>query len=132
MDKPYGMKRLGYWRVERDDFIIDVKDEELLKQEKCIYAFTKDDEFIRIGSSKKVLRTRIQAWRRDVSKALKGKKSQTPAWEAEGWRQYRSGDLWARVGSVVKSPVGEFETYLDEESILIGRYLPPLNRSKHR
>jgi len=33
---------------------------------------------------------------------------------------------------MVQTSVGEINTYLSEESYLIGKHLPKMNRSKHR
>lgn len=129
----YGFLGIGKWKASENSFAVDVTETELLDSGKCIYAFTDfDGQFLRIGSSKGKLGTRMKAWERDVTKALRGEKSPTPKGEAEQWRQLASGLVWARQGTKVKTPVGEFKCYLDEESVLIGRHLPPLNRSKHR
>src|SRR5215470_10382233 len=60
----------------------------------------------------------------------------TPAWEAAGWRErltlHAHGYVFARQGYTVTTPVGTFSAYLDEESILIGRHRPALNRNMHR
>jgi hypothetical protein len=132
----YGMKPLARFSLGDQCFVIDIDDEALATQEKCIYAFAIADEIVRIGSSKGVLSKRMRAWQRDVSKAIRREKSATPFWEADEWvrrlKVHRSGQVWARRGTDVTTPVGTFPAYMDEESVLIGRHLPPLNRSKHR
>lgn len=126
------MQKLGHWYVLNNDFIIEIADVEFACQEKCIYAFMKGETYIRIGSSKAPLTKRLREWERDVSNSLKGKKSQTPQKEAAIWKEKDSGELWARPGTTVETPVGTICTYLDEESALIGRHHPICNHSKHR
>ncbi len=134
--RDYGMKPLARFFLSDQCFVIDIDDEALAAQEKCIYAFAIADEIVRIGSSKGVLSKRMRDWQRDVSKAIRREKSATPFSEADEWvrrlKVHRSGQVWARRGTDVTTPVGTFPAYMDEESVLIGRHLPPLNRSKHR
>ncbi|MEM7213990.1 MAG: hypothetical protein AAF423_00500 [Pseudomonadota bacterium] len=127
------MKEIGSWRADKAGFKIELGATELLGLGKCIYAFTDtNDNFLRIGSSKNKLHDRMKAWERDVTKAILGQRSPTPVHEAKKWMEYQAGTVWARQGTVVETSVGKFECYLDEESVLIGRHLPPLNHSKHR
>lgn len=133
----YGMTQLGTVRMEGpDQFIIEIADAGLAAEECCIYAFLIGGEIQRIGSSKNRLSSRMRAWSRDVSRALSGKKSPTADWEAKEWRERLKrngfGEVWARPGTVVTTSAGTFNAYLSEESYLIGKHLPPLNRSKHR
>ena len=132
----YGMRLLGRFHLRDGGFAIDIEDDSLVAQDRCIYAFVLGGEIVRIGSSKAILRKRMKAWQRDVSKSMRGEKSATPKWEAEEWRrrlqEHGPGEIWARRGTEVTTPVGTFPAYMDEESVLIGRHLPPLNRSKHR
>ncbi len=132
----YGLAPFATVRLDRDSFLIEIADHEIASREKSIYAFVIGDEIVRIGSSKAVLASRMRSWQRDVSGALSGRKTSTPPWEAEAWRELLTthpvGTVYARIGTVVETPVGTFSAYLDEESLLIGRYRPPLNRSGHR
>lgn len=134
--RSYGLRPLASVSVVEDRFVIVIEDADLAANEKSIYAFAVEDEIVRIGSSKSRLGHRMRTWERDVSRALQGLPSSTPAWEAEAWRellgQGRAGIIYARPGTTVTTPVGTFCAYLDEESLLIGRHLPRLNRSKHR
>ena len=134
--KKYKLKRVARFFMDKNKFKIEIKDEKIAALEKTIYAFVINGKFVRIGSSKGVLRRRFRVWERDVTNRLKGKKSPTPEREARGWenllRKYGEGYVFARQGTIVKTPVGNFPAYLDEESVLIGRHSPPLNRSKHR
>lgn len=129
----YGLSRIGTWRADGDGFHIDLNESQILDNEKCIYAFLgPDSEFVRIGSSKGKLRNRMRAFVRDLTNATVGKKSPSSDWEPQAWRSIGHGDVVARQATIVSTPVGQFPAYLDEESVLIGRHLPPLNRSKHR
>lgn len=134
--RSYGLRPFASVSVVEDRFVIVIEDADLGATEKSIYAFAVEGEIVRIGSSKSRLGQRMRTWERDVSRALQGLPSSTPAWEAEAWRellgQGRVGIIYARPGTTVTTPVGTFCAYLDEESLLIGRHLPRLNRSKHR
>lgn len=123
----YGLTRIGTLKIVDDEFSIHISDEKLVNAGQCIYAFLVDDEIVRIGSSKAPLRTRLRAWQRDVSKALKGRKSPTPQSECEGWKEVlanKAGEVFARRGSFVQTPVGEINAYLAEEAALINRHRP--------
>ena len=78
----------------------------------------------------------MKSWSRDVTAALRGEKSPTPEWEAAAWRdclkEHNGGEVYARVATIVTTPIGTFEAYMDEESVLINRHRPPLNRHKNR
>lgn len=123
-------------------FSIELTLKEALQWERSIYIFLFNDEIIRVGSSKGKLGNRMKQWDRDVTNALhkmKGlsmKKSNTPEWEANNWYNllsvYNSGKIYAREGATVRTPVGEFKAYMDEESILINRHKPRLNRHTNR
>jgi len=132
----YGLKRFAQFSIKDDRFTIAIENADIAKNEKSIYAFVVDDDIVRIGSSKARLGNRMKVWQRDVSLALQGLRSSTPPSEAEAWRELlpdgRVGTVYARRGTTVTTPVGTFCAYLDEESLLIGRHQPRLNRSKHR
>ena len=104
--------------------------------EKCVYIIIVGNEIVRIGNTKNKFYQRMRRYELDISKKLEGKKSNTPEWEATSWKEriqkHKQGFVYVRKGWQVKTPVGEFNAYMDEESVLIGRHLPPLNRSKHR
>lgn len=132
----YGFLPVATVRITNCSFEIETTDEELVQKDKCIYAFLVGGEVIRIGSCKRPLARRLKDWERDVTKALKGEKSHTPDKEASVWkdemRRHGHGTVFARRGTCITTPVGTFRAYLDEESILIGKHTPRLNRSKHR
>lgn len=122
--------------LEKDEFVIKIEDEETVALEKTVYVFVIGDVIVRIGSSKGVLRGRFRAWERDITRRIQGYETSTPEWEAKEYRErlekHGEGIVFARQGTEVTTSVGTFPAYMDEESILIGRHLPPLNRSKHR
>lgn len=117
-------------------FIIDASDPEAMRLTESVYAFLIGEEIVRIGSSKGVLRTRFNAWQRDITNAMCGRRSSAPPWEGEFWLSMLpsgvTGTVWARKGTTITTPAGRFNAYLSEESHLIGRHLPRMNRSKHR
>jgi hypothetical protein len=124
----YGLRPIASVHIRDDRFTIDVTDQSALDLERCIYAFVVGDEVLRIGSSKGRLKTRLRAWQNDVSNALCGKSYRTPQAEAAVWRQslekHKTGQLYARAGTVAVTPVGELNLYMVEESVLIGRHQP--------
>jgi hypothetical protein len=133
----YGLMLIG--RIELPDdvtFSITTTLREAETWQKSTYAFVVGGEIKRIGSSKGRLRDRFASWNRDVTNALNGKKSSTPEWEAIAWRDClqtnHGGEVYARVATRVTTPIGTFETYMDEESVLINRHKPPLNRHTNR
>jgi len=133
----YGMRRVA--RIELPDdqtFSIVLEQADAACWEKAIYAFLVGDEIKRIGSSKGPLGRRFKSWSRDVTNALCHKKSSTPDWEAAEWQsclhQHNGGEVYARIATTVTTPIGTFPAYMDEESVLINRYRPPLNRHTNR
>ncbi|MGO8756851.1 MAG: hypothetical protein ACLQG3_01885 [Terracidiphilus sp.] len=140
--KMYGLKPVARVHIEGKDLKIKIVDLEAAKQEECIYAFLLGDGYFRIGSSKEPLRSRLKDYVRDISHALKEEKSPAPPEEAEKWRKALPpgslGVIYARRGTMVKTLIGEFPAFLDEESILIGKLFAEephdhiLNRNKHR
>ena len=131
----YGFTRFAEVRIEGDEFLIDIEDDELARRPMCLYAFVVGDEIVRIGSSKAPLGSRMGSWRRDVSGALAGKRTSTPLEEADGWRELlssRAGAVYARPGTEVTTQIGTFNAYMAEESHLIGLHRPRQNRSMHR
>ncbi len=137
----YGMRPVAIVNLpSATRFVVELTDENAGSWTRAIYAFLIDGEICRIGSSKGPLGARLRSWSRDLTARL-GKmdapdKMATSAVEAAQWRirleRAGSGLVLARPGTIVTTPVGEISTYLDEESVLIGRHLPALNNSKHR
>tara|TARA_B100001013_G_C24446347_1_gene377759 strand:+ start:288 stop:713 length:426 start_codon:yes stop_codon:yes gene_type:complete len=121
--------------MEGNDFKVEVL-EEFRDIEKCIYMFVVGKEIVRIGNSKAKFYQRMRAYELHISKSLEGRKSPTPLWEAKDWKErmdkHKKGFVYVREGWKVETPIGEFNSYMSEESELIGKHLPPLNRSKHR
>ena len=130
-----GFIPVAYFYVKDRQYIIDMTNEECLDWTESIYAHTIDDKIVRIGSSKNKLKSRFRSWERGVTKALNSQPSSTPRWEAFLWEKMLSekqGVLYAKKGDIVETSVGKINTYLSEESYLIGKHLPEMNRSKHR
>jgi len=125
---------IGEFFIKDSNFHIECE-ERFLSMDKFIYVHTIDNQIVRVGSSKGKLQNRMKSWERDVSKSLKGIKSPTPLWEGERWKELlknNSGVLYGKQGSLVKTDVGEINTFLSEESYLISELLPIMNRSKYR
>ncbi len=125
---------IGEFFIKDSNFHIECE-ERFLSMDKFIYVHTIDNQIVRVGSSKGKLQNRMKSWERDVSKSLKGIKSSTPLWEGERWKELlknNSGVLYGKQGSLVKTDVGEINTFLSEESYLISELLPIMNRSKYR
>jgi hypothetical protein len=137
--RAYGMKKVAEVRIaDGSRFAISITDTVLASLETCIYAFLVGGKIMRIGSSKAPLWKRLRSWERLVTARWQNPDgpSDTPQWEADGWRKcledYGCGEIHARQGTEVTTPVGVFCAYLSEESVLIGRHRPSLNRSMHR
>ena len=132
--KKMKFEKIGVFYIEKNQFIVDCY-EKFNELEKMIYIHTIDNEIVRIGSSKNKLKVRMRSWERDVSKSLDKRNSSTPIWEGQAWREIlknKKGVLYGRQGSMVKTDAGLFNAYLSEESYLIGKFSPKMNRSKHR
>jgi len=140
--KKYGLKPVARVHIEGKNLKIEIVDLEAAKHKECIYAFLMGDGYFRIGSSKEPLGSRLMGYQRDISHALKKEKSPAPPDEAKKWRKALppgiSGVIYARRGTLIKTPIGKFRAYLDEESILIGKLFEEhspekiINRNKHR
>ncbi len=138
----YRLKQVARVHISGRRFIIDNKDPEVVKDKECIYAFLVGGKVVRVGSSKAPLDRRLKAYERDITHALRGEKSPAPASEAKKWRKQlpagTEGVIYARRGTEVKTHIGKFRAYLDEESILIGKLFREqphdhvINRNKHR
>lgn len=138
----YGFLHVGTISLTADEiFLFHLTFEDAKKWEKAVYAFVFKDEIVRIGSSKGLLGNRMRDWSRDTTNVLRkinGKEAKKPAgpnWETGGYRDLcRDGEglIYARQATTVETPVGKFRAYMDEESILINRYKPRLNRHTNR
>ena len=132
----YGLKEIGGIELTESTFKIVLSDDKAGKWQKAIYAFVIGDEVMRIGSSKGMLLRRIRQWNRDVTNALKGNTNATRSQEANAWKvclqAHSVGRVFGRVATLVTTPIGTFEAYMDEESVLINRFKPPLNNHTNR
>ena len=132
----YGLEPVATFHIDGDHFVMTITDAD--KAAVCcgLYAFLVGDQIVRFGSSKASLRKRLRSWERDVSVSLKGGVSSTPHTEAAQWRDLMRpgvvGTVFTRAGTTITTPAGTFNSYMAEESYLIGHHLPIMNRSKHR
>ncbi len=131
-----GFKVMGKFFIKNKQFIVEC-DEEFLSLKKMIYIHTIDGEILRVGTSKNELRSRMKSWETDVTKSLNNQKSGTPILEGQEWNKLlknKTGILYGRQGTVIKTPVGEINIYLSEESYLIGKHQPIMckDRSRHK
>ena len=127
-------EKIGSFYIHNKNFIVEY-DEKYSSMEQMIYVHTIDDEILRVGSSKNKFKSRMKSWERDVSKSLKGEKSSTPLWESKIWDELlkdKVGILYGRQGTIVETPCGKINSYLTEESFMIGKFQTKMNRSKHR
>jgi hypothetical protein len=131
----YGLVPVARVHIADRKLVIEITDHETVKLDKCVYAILIGDEVARVGSSKAPLRNRLKSYERDITGALNGGRyhEEAPLW-SEKLTRAGFGIIFARQGTLVTTPVGEFRTYLDEESLLIGRFhhVGSLNRGKHR
>ena len=140
-------EKIGKFFIKDKNFIVEL-DEKYSFLTNSIYIHTIGNEVVRVGSSKGKLGSRMKGWERDVSKSLKGEKSSSPHWESQKWDKLlknKTGILYGRQGTITKTPLGEINTYLSEESYLIplfgyrngkdntdGKRKNNMNRSMHR
>ncbi len=108
----YGLRRVARFFLRVDAFIIEVEDRAAANLPTSIYAFVVDDEIRRIGCSTAPLCDRLERWQRDVTAAMRGRRSGTPTYEAAQWRRRLEkadeGLVFARQAQEVASPVGWF------------------------
>lgn len=138
----YRLVKVARVRIEDRKFIIEITDSKTADLVECIYAFFIGGKVVRIGSSKARLKDRLRNYERHITRALKGQKSPAPAQEARKWSTIlpagSSGEIYARQGTMVKTPLGRFRVYMDEESLLIRKLFREephdhvLNRCKYR
>lgn len=134
--KKMRFKKIGKFFIKDKKFIVEC-DEEFLSLDKMIYIHTIEGEILRVGTSKNELRSRMKSWETDVTKSLNNQKSGTPLLEGKEWNKLlknKIGILYGRQGTVIKTPVGEINIYLSEESYLIGKHQPKMckDRSRHK
>lgn len=134
----YGFKQIAKVGLTGSQFSISLSDETAGDWICSIYAFVINDEIVRVGSSKGELRSRLRNWEKHVTASLNGDHRATPKEEAELWRAelsiHQFGGVWAREGTRFATPISDqpISGYQDEESELIARHMPRLNRGKHR
>ena len=141
-----GLEKVASCRIVDREFKIKIFDPEpeIVTHGKCIYVFLMESGYIRVGSTKAPLKKRLRNYELHITHALRREKSPAPDEEATKWRMAlsggKSGTVYAREGTRVKTRVQDkpFPTYLDEESLLIGKMFDEwphdliINRNKHR
>jgi len=140
----YGFRLIARFRRVEDSLEITDRDAEAEAWERTVYAFVLNNEIVRIGSSKDRLKARLNGYQKDISYAFagdfvraSGKPRSTKSDEAKIWanelQKHAQGEIWARQGTQFHSPVTEstISGYQDEESFLIAKHQPRLNRGSH-
>jgi hypothetical protein len=141
----YGFNKVARFHRNENRFQVFDRDLTATAWCNCVYAFVINDEIVRIGSSKDRLGARFNAYQNDLSYAFagdfyrsSGKPRSTKVDEATIWSielaTHGHGDIWAREGTQFFSPItqGTISGYQDEESFLIAKHQPRLNRGSHR
>jgi len=128
-----GFRLVGHLKWSENGLLADI-DNPAAEWICSVYAIVFQDRMLRIGASKKPLRSRIRSYRTYIMKSIKceGVGTPTPLWEALRWKELlliEPAEIWARPGSLVRTPLGQLNAYLTEERALIQRYKPELNRS---
>jgi hypothetical protein len=129
---------VGNIKLDNQQFSISLSDEDARGWIEAVYAFVINDEIVRVGSSKNNFQSRMSSWSYDVSTSLSGDYRNTPKIESDLWREelatFGAGTIWARLGTTFLSPIHDepISAYQDEETILIQRHKPRLNRGAHR
>lgn len=134
----YGFCKIATVEISGDTFQISLTNSAAGDWTCSIYAFVINNEIVRIGSSKGFLRDRMRSWERTVTASLNGRHKPTPKEEADLWKSeletHGAGSVWAREGTRFATAINPepISGYQDEESELIARHMPRLNRGKHR
>ena len=127
-------QKIGKFFIENNKYIIEY-DERYSSLEKMIYIHVIDNQILRVGSSKNKFKSRMERWEKDVTKLLNIKITDTSFNEGDEWNNLlknKIGILYGRQGTVRKTPIGEINIYLSEESNLIGRHQPIMCKDRSR
>lgn len=140
----YGFVPFGKFGIaQTGESTLQFIDEAVADYRRGIYTWVIDKEIVRIGASKNPLRARAKQHSRWIEMRLLGiakitdeKKLAKQTEEAKRWQAAltngRSAIIWGRRGTIVKTPVGELNTYLAEENALLEAYRPKFNNSFFR
>lgn len=140
----YGMKLFGTFQIYSNGRTnLEIVDEDIAARPMGVYAWLIDDEIVRIGSSKAPMLKRVKSHSRWIELRLLGQckvtdknKLAKQIEEAGRWRTALKDNnvayVWGRSGTLIQTQIGEFNSYLAEESALLGRHLPKFNNSFHR
>jgi len=123
---------------------LKILNKNIAETDKAIYAWTANNEIVRIGTSTSTLEKRISSAARWIEVRLKDtvgtknpQRREKEYKDALRWKQILIDQkaemfVWGRQGTIVKTPVGSFSAYLAEENILLSRHKPILNNSHFR
>lgn len=130
------MKPVALMTFQNEKVHVEITDQALGEAIEVVYAWTTAaGEWVRVGTSSGPLKKRLFSYAQHITKALEGKKSQTPEWEALRWRELiqKEGQLIALAHQPqhIETIAGNLRPFLDIERVLIREKKPNLNRS-HR
>ena len=132
--KQMKFQKIGKFFIRKNQFIVEY-DQKFSSSEQMIYIHVIDNEILRVGSSKNKFKYRMERWEKDVTKLLNTKNTDTSFNEGDEWNNLlknKIGILYGRQGTVRKTPIGEINIYLSEESNLIGRHQPIMCKDRSR
>ena len=120
---------------DRQGIVISITNVVLGAATQVVYVWVDSYGYVlRVGTTKHSVGNRLRQYAPHINRALAGKPSPTPLWEAQKWHSMVSaGELTALVHEppLVSTAAGLIRPYLDIERLMIAGLKPPLNRS-HR
>ena len=141
----YRMEKFAEMRFSDElESLIEFTNDSIAQTPCGVYVWVIEGEIVRIGSSKEKLRSRIRGAGRWLQHRLQGTaktkdeiRRQKELADALRWKKrlYKTGrhaEVWGRGGTIVRTPIGEINTYLAEENALLQRHKPALNNSHFR
>jgi len=143
--KKYAMRPFAIMRlVNGNECQVEITDDNGADIERGIYAWVIGGQIARIGSNKNTLRSRTMGTGRwitmrlqKITKVSNPNRVKAEYEDAMRWKTMLdtnglAAETWGRVGTIVTTPVGDLNTYLAEENLLLERHKPPLNNSHFR
>lgn len=127
-------QKIGKFFIKKNQFIVKY-DQKYSSSKHMIYIHVIDNEILRVGSSKNEFKYRMERWEKDVTKLLNIKNTDPTFNEGDEWNNLlknKTGTLYGRQGTVIKTPIGKINIYLSEESNLIGRHQPIMCKDRSR
>lgn len=120
---------------DRHGIVISITDVLVGAAMQVVYVWVDSYGYVlRVGTTKYGVGKRLRQYAPHINRALVGKPSSTPLWEAKKWHgMVLAGELTALVHEppLVSTAAGLIRPYLDIERLMIAGLKPPLNRS-HR